>query len=184
MPPSTLLIAYSYSRFSPNVTSYSKSGFPILVRKRSASATVASASALTDIVEKSAIASMSGTRRPLTKQNPSSPNMQIPLARTAPRNFMRSMPDISSVEPLEWTTISADRAISDTSPTEPFNLDCSGDGHEFHPGSVEHRVQFVGSSLFYDVIGTGTGQNPNFNNWFGIATFLGSVQTVVNEFRR
>ncbi|MBA3582908.1 MAG: hypothetical protein H0W44_10730 [Gammaproteobacteria bacterium] len=56
------------------------------------------------------------------------------------------------------------------------------DGHNYHPGDVTHRVYFGGGILYYDVIGTGTGSNPGFNNWLGIDLFLPNVQNVVTQF--
>lgn len=52
------------------------------------------------------------------------------------------------------------------------------DGHEFHPGNVTHRVHFVGSRLFYDVVGAGTSSDPLGNIYVGISLFTGGVETV------
>lgn len=55
------------------------------------------------------------------------------------------------------------------------------EGHRYHPGDVVHRVHFVGSELFYDVIGSGTGPHPYENVTLGISLFYGGVATVVSQ---
>jgi hypothetical protein len=56
------------------------------------------------------------------------------------------------------------------------------EGHQFHPGTVTHRVHFEGGNLYYDLIGVGTGNNAMFNNWIGIRLFGPGVSSVVREY--
>ena len=58
------------------------------------------------------------------------------------------------------------------------------DGHNFHPGDVTHRVHFENGRLYYDLVGTGTGSAPKFNNWIGIKLFKPGVENAVNKFRK
>ncbi len=54
--------------------------------------------------------------------------------------------------------------------------------HVFHPGSVTHRVLFMGSYLIYSVVGVGSGFGAGLNNVAGAATFLPGVYSVVDGY--
>ena len=58
------------------------------------------------------------------------------------------------------------------------------EGHNFYPGSVTHSVIFRGGTLFYDLVGTGTGRFPSFNNSAGVFLFRPGVVDAVNTFGR
>ena len=58
------------------------------------------------------------------------------------------------------------------------------EGHNFYPGSVTHSVNFRGGTLFYDLVGTGTGRFPSFNNSAGIILFMPGVVDAVDTFGR
>ncbi len=65
-------------------------------------------------------------------------------------------------------------------PTNRTSLNATQEGHTFHPGTVEHRVYFENKGLYYEIIGTGSGNNPAFNNEVGIFLFRRGVEDVVN----
>lgn len=58
------------------------------------------------------------------------------------------------------------------------------EGHNFYPGTVTHRVHFEGGTLFYDIVGVGTGSMPSLNNNAGTMLFTPGVRSVVNTFGR
>ena len=56
------------------------------------------------------------------------------------------------------------------------------DGHIFHEGSTVHRVYFDTGSLYYSVVGEGTGFGPRFNNTLGIILFRPGVARAVRDY--
>lgn len=58
------------------------------------------------------------------------------------------------------------------------------DGHIFHPGHVTHRVYFQRRTLYYEVIGSGQGGLPGFNNMMGVQLFQPGIRDVIERFGR
>ena len=56
------------------------------------------------------------------------------------------------------------------------------DDHVFFPGDVTHRVFFEDGDLYYEVVGTGTGDWRRANTSIGFSLFRPGVEAVVNEF--
>ena len=57
------------------------------------------------------------------------------------------------------------------------------EGHELHPGQVVHDVGFrPDGHLYYDIVGTGSGGDPDFANAVGVFTFIGTARDVVHRF--
>ena len=78
--------------------------------------------------------------------------------------------------------IDADPITHTQNTAQRTSVNVAEEGHRFYPGSVVHRVHFEGENLYYDLIGVGTGDNPNFNNFVGVGLFRPGVATVVRQF--
>ena len=68
-------------------------------------------------------------------------------------------------------------------PSARTSINVTLQGHEFHPGTVTHRVLFEGGQLYYDVVGAGSGSWPRFNNFVGVLLFRPGVYNAVRNYR-